>query len=126
MPWCFRCLADYRSPDGAWIRIRSGLIADFHTSFQSRLGSDLHRSVARVRQALEWLLPEPATRPDPDRPRFISIRGIGTPSLALTCAARETLHMGDLIETMLRQTIIALMTDDRKLVSDDRTHGQRR
>jgi phosphate:Na+ symporter len=38
--------------------------------------------------------------------------------LALTCAARETLHMGDLIETMLRQTNVALMTDDRRLVTD--------
>ncbi|HEX7967151.1 MAG TPA: PhoU domain-containing protein [Stellaceae bacterium] len=41
-----------------------------------------------------------------------------TPSVALTCAARETMHMGDIVETMLRQSMTALLTDDRKLVGD--------
>ena len=67
---------------------------------------------------LEWLLPKPATSPDPSTPIYLDPAAIGTPSLALTCAARETLHMGDLVETMLRQTIVALMNDDRKLVSE--------
>jgi phosphate:Na+ symporter len=34
------------------------------------------------------------------------------------CAARETLHIGDIIETMLRKTRTAIMTDDRKLVAE--------
>ena len=38
--------------------------------------------------------------------------------MALACAARETLHIGDIVETMLRQTMTALMTDDRKLVAE--------
>ena len=38
-----------------------------------------------------------------------------TPSLALANAARETLRMGDTVETMLRDVMAALMTDDRKL-----------
>src|SRR5262249_20375368 len=41
---------------------------------------------------------------------------IGTPPLALAAAARETLHMGDVVETMLRETITALLAGDRKLV----------
>src|SRR5207237_5459720 len=41
-----------------------------------------------------------------------------TPSVALACAARETLRMGDIVEAMLRQAITALMTDDRKLVAE--------
>jgi len=41
-----------------------------------------------------------------------------TPSVALTCAARETLHMGDIVESMLRQSMTALLTDDRKLVAE--------
>ena len=62
------------------------------------------------------MLPEPATPLDPSTPIYLDASVIETPSLALTCAARETLHMGDLIETMLRKTIDALMTDDRRLV----------
>jgi phosphate:Na+ symporter len=38
--------------------------------------------------------------------------------VALACAARETLHIGDIVESMLRRTITALMTDDRKLVAE--------
>jgi phosphate:Na+ symporter len=67
---------------------------------------------------LAWLLPEPARSADPSEPRYLDPAALSTPSIALTCAARETLHMGDLVETMLRQTIRAFMTDDRRLVSE--------
>jgi phosphate:Na+ symporter len=43
---------------------------------------------------------------------------INTPSVALACAARETLHMGDVVESMLRQAMTALMTNDRKLAAE--------
>ena len=94
------------------------LIADFHSLFNLALAAIFIVPLPAFAKLLEWLLPEPATRPDPSTPIYLDTEAIGTPSLALTCAARETLHMGDLIETMLRQTIIALMTDDRKLVSE--------
>jgi phosphate:Na+ symporter len=38
--------------------------------------------------------------------------------VALVCAARETLHIGDIVENMLQRTMAALMTDDRKLVAE--------
>ena len=40
------------------------------------------------------------------------------PSVALACAARETLHMGDVVERMLRQAMTALMGNDRKLAAE--------
>jgi phosphate:Na+ symporter len=40
------------------------------------------------------------------------------PSVALACAARETLHMGDVVERMLRQAMTALMSNDRKLAAE--------
>jgi phosphate:Na+ symporter len=94
------------------------LIADFHSLFNLALAAIFIVPLPAFAKLLEWLLPELATRPDPSTPIYLDPAAIGTPSLALTCAARETLHMGDLVETMLRQTIIALMTDDRKLVSE--------
>ena len=63
------------------------------------------------------LLPERAQNLDPSSPLYLDEGAIGTPALALTAAARETLHMGDIVETMLRQSMTALMTDDRKLVA---------
>ena len=92
-------------------------IADFHTLFNMALAALFIVPLPAFAKAIEWLLPKPDTSPDPSAPIYLDAAAIATPSLGLTCAARETLHMGDMVETMLQQTITALMTDDRKLVS---------
>lgn len=92
------------------------LIADFHTLFNIALAALFIFPLPAYAKLLEWLLPEPAANPDLSTPIYLDPAAIVTPSLALTCAARETLHMGDFVEKMLRETIDALMTDDRKLV----------
>jgi phosphate:Na+ symporter len=92
------------------------LVADFHTLFNLVLAALFILPLPPFAKLLKWWLPEPATPLDPSTPIYLDASVIETPSLALTCAARETLHMGDLIETMLRKTIDALMTDDRRLV----------
>jgi len=94
------------------------LVADFHTLFNVALTAIFIAPLPAFARLLQWLLPEPATGADPTAPAYLDEAAIATPPLALTCAARETLHMGDIIETMLRQTIVALMTDDRRLVAD--------
>jgi phosphate:Na+ symporter len=94
------------------------LIADFHSLFNLALAAIFIVPLPAFAKLLEWLLPKPAISPDPSTPVYLDATAIGTPSLALTCAARETMHMGDLVETMLRQTIVAMMNDDRKLVSE--------
>jgi phosphate:Na+ symporter len=94
------------------------LVADFHTLFNLALAAVFIGPLPAFAKLLHWLVPEPVKNPDPSTPIYLDPAAITTPSLALTCAARETLHMGDLIETMLRQTIVALMTDDRRLVAE--------
>ena len=93
------------------------LVADFHTLFNVALAAIFIVPLPAFARLLQWLLPPPAAPSDPSDPIYLDAAAIGTPSLALTSAARETLHMGDLVETMLRDTMVALMTDDRKLVS---------
>jgi phosphate:Na+ symporter len=93
------------------------LVADFHTLFNLALAAIFIIPLPAFAKLLRWLLPPPAAPSDPSAPIYLDVAAIGTPSLALTSAARETLHMGDLVETMLRDTMVALMTDDRKLVS---------
>ena len=51
-------------------------------------------------------------------PRYLDEAALETPPLALANAARETLRMGDAIETMLRDVMTAIMTNDRKLAAD--------
>jgi phosphate:Na+ symporter len=70
---------------------------------------------------LAWLLvkifPARKRTTDPRAPRYLEESELETPSLALADAARETLHMADVVETMLRQVMTALMTNDRALAA---------
>jgi phosphate:Na+ symporter len=55
---------------------------------------------------------------DPSQPRYLDESALETPSLALADAARETLHMGDIVEVMLRKVMAAMMNNDRGLVDE--------
>jgi phosphate:Na+ symporter len=43
---------------------------------------------------------------------------LGTPSEALACATREVMHMGDIVEDMLKRSIPVMLADDRGSVAD--------
>ena len=69
-----------------------------------------------VARLLERLLPANAKPADPASPVYLDQAAAGSPALALACATRESLRMGDMVQTMLEQAMAALMTGDRKLV----------
>ncbi len=96
----------------------SRLAADFHTAFNVALALVFILPLGTLAALLTRLLPAQKTPSDPATPLYLDETTIDTPSVALVCAARETLHIGDIVETMLRRTMIALMTDDRKLVAE--------
>src|SRR6266567_3677498 len=91
------------------------MTAEFHIAFNAALALVF----IGLLDPLAWLLMKilPARKPaaDPTAPRHLDESALDTPSLALADAARETLHMGDLVEVMLRQVMTALMTNDRAL-----------
>ena len=76
------------------------------------------------RRLLTRLLPERKKPAELSTPLYLDEAALATPPLALANAARETLRMGDIVETMLRDVMTALMTDDRKLVAEVSPHGQ--
>ena len=49
------------------------------------------------------------------RPHHLDASALSTPSLAISCAAREDLHLADLVETMLNGLKTVWQTDDDKL-----------
>jgi phosphate:Na+ symporter len=55
---------------------------------------------------------------DQTAPLYLDETAMRTPSVALACAARETLHMGDVVESMLKQAMAALLNNDRKLAAE--------
>jgi phosphate:Na+ symporter len=94
------------------------LAADFHTAFNILLALVFIGPLDLVAKQLTRWLPDQPKSADPGTPVYLDASAAGAPAVALVCAAREVLRMGDLIETMLRQAMTALLTNDRKLVAE--------
>lgn len=58
---------------------------------------------------------EPAAGDGTTRPRHLDHAALGTPSLAISCAAREALHQADVVETMMRGILPVLRHNDLDL-----------
>jgi phosphate:Na+ symporter len=92
------------------------LTAEFHIGFNVALSVIFLPLLDPLAWLLTRLLPDRKSAVDPSAPRYLDESALDTPSLALANAARETLHMGDTVEAMLKQVMTALMTNDRALV----------
>jgi phosphate:Na+ symporter len=96
----------------------SRMTADFHTAFNVVLAIVFILPLGSLASLLTRFLPERAKTNSPATPLYLDEAALGTPSVALACAEREVLHLGDIVEQMLRQAMTALMTDDRRLVAE--------
>jgi len=94
------------------------MAAEFHIFFNLALALTFIGLLDPMAAALQWALPARSAAQDAATPRYLDDSAIDTPSLALANAARETLRMGDIVETMLQQIMAALMTDNRSLVNE--------
>jgi phosphate:Na+ symporter len=94
------------------------MAAEFHVFFNIALALAFIGLLDPIAAALQWMLPTRSAAQDAATPRYLDDSAIDTPSLALANAARETLRMSDIVETMLQQIMTALMTDNRSLVNE--------
>ena len=92
--------------------------ANFHTAFNLMLAMLFILPLGQLARALELLFPARKAPPDPGLPAYLDESAIDTPALALAGAARESLRMGEMVESMLGEAMVALMTNDRNLVSE--------
>lgn len=92
--------------------------AEFHIAFNVALALLFIGLLDPLAWLLVKVLPARAAAVDPSAPRHLDESAIETPSLALAGAARETLHMGDIVETMLQKVMQALMSNDRALANE--------
>ena len=84
----------------------------FHLVFNLVLALVFIAFVGPVARVVERLLPTPRTGLGSDRPRHLDPVALATPSLAISCAAREALHQADVVETMLRGVLTVLRDND--------------
>src|SRR6202021_4083025 len=65
-------------------------------------GAGLRLPAGRPCIPIDALAAGPAKAADPSAPLYLDDTAVHMPSAALACAARETLHMGDVVGRMLR------------------------
>jgi phosphate:Na+ symporter len=85
----------------------------FHLGFNILLALLFIATTGWVGRLVERWLPEPSGRGgDSTRPRHLDPVALATPSLAISCAAREALHQADIVETMLRGILPVIKHND--------------
>jgi phosphate:Na+ symporter len=87
----------------------------FHLGFNVVLALVFISFTGLVGRTVERILKEPTLSGDIARPRHLDPSALATPSLAITCAAREALHQADVVETMLRGILPVLRHNDLAL-----------
>jgi phosphate:Na+ symporter len=90
------------------------LTSGFHLVFNFALALLFIIPLNMFAALLVRFLPEEKKATDPGMPKYLNEAAFATPSVALSDAARETLRIGDLIETMLQQVMTALLANDTR------------
>ena len=90
-------------------------VVGFHLGFNLVLAVVFIGFTGLMGRWVERLLPDPAQGMAGSRLSHLDPVALATPSLAITCAAREALHQADVVETMLRGILPVLRDNDRVL-----------
>ena len=94
------------------------VVIAFHLVFNIVLGVICIGLTERTAALVERLIPAAPTAQDESRARHLDPHALPTPSLALTCAAREALRIGDFVEQMLA-ALGRLMQDNHRASADE-------
>jgi phosphate:Na+ symporter len=86
----------------------------FHLVFNTLLAALFLGTVNPAAQAVLRWLPKPR-QPTTDRPQHLDPSALATPSLAISCAAREALHQADVVQTMLQGILPVIRDNDLEL-----------
>ena len=89
------------------------LVVNFHLAFNLALAVVFLGFVAALARLLTRLLPDPPAPADPGRPVHLDVAALDSATVALANAARETLRIADMVESMLRDALEVLRHNDR-------------
>jgi phosphate:Na+ symporter len=87
----------------------------FHLAFNVALALLFIGLTGLVGRIVDRWLPQPSAGASNTRPRHLDPVALATPSLAISCAAREALHQADVVETMLRGVMPVIRHNDLDL-----------
>ncbi|MBS0608241.1 MAG: Na/Pi cotransporter family protein [Proteobacteria bacterium] len=90
----------------------------FHLTFNAMVTLLCLPLTGLVARAVEKITPKEEVSAALSRPHHLDASALATPSLAISCAAREALHLADLVETMLGGLKTVWQSDDQKLSAE--------
>ena len=94
------------------------LVVLFHLAFNTVVALVCILLTGKVAWLVQKILPVQVPSPSTSRPHHLDASALSTPSLAISCAAREALHQADVVESMLIGLQQVWQTDDQKLAQD--------
>ncbi len=97
-----------------WVPSVHQQVVLFHLAFNVALAFVFIGFTGAAGRLLERWLAAPAVSVS-QRPRHLDRVALATPSLAISCAAREALHQADVVETMLRGVLPVIRHNDLAL-----------
>ena len=111
---------------GLWLQYARPMMSDatqsvvlFHLAFNVVISVGFIGLTHWVAHWVTKLLPKQDSTPESTmRPRHLDPSALSTPSLAISCAAREALHQADVVETMVLGLLPVIRTNDLKLAAD--------
>ena len=89
------------------------LVVNFHLAFNLVLAAVFLGFVDSLARVLTRWLPDPPAPADPGRPVHLDIAALDSATVALSNAARETLRIADMVESMLHDALGVLKHNDR-------------
>ena len=94
------------------------MVANFHTVFNIALALAFLPLLSMVERVTQRFLPDPQETDEPGTPRYLDTSSLDTPPVALACAGREALAMGDVVRTMLARSLDTFRASDDSLIRD--------
>lgn len=89
------------------------VVANLHTMFNVALALVFLPLLTPYARLMEWLFPPAAADADPDQPRYLPEAAAAPYPIAIGAAAREALHMVDVLDALLRRARAGFIPGDR-------------
>jgi phosphate:Na+ symporter len=110
---------------GVWLRYVRPFVSDpattvvlFHLSFNLVVAVVFIGLTQVVARWVTHWLPKPEKTMVAGRPHHLDPSALATPSLAISCAAREALHQADVVETMMVGMLTVIKNNDLRLAEE--------
>lgn len=110
---------------GLWLKYVRGYLGDpatvvvmFHLGFNILIALCFIAFTHLVARQVERWLPKPDANMVAGRPHHLDPSALATPSLAISCAAREALHQADIVETMMLGMMRVIKENDLRLAEE--------